>query len=129
MWNVIYTIGRVILVVIFIKSGVEKLMMPTGLTGMLGTKGFPQPMLFAYLAGVAEIVLGIMIAIGWQTRIAALGLIAFVVVATLLAHNYWAMEGAARRANEINFYKNLSIIGALLMLMAGGAGRYSVDRR
>ena len=130
MWNLIYAIGRVVLVVIFIKSGVDKLMAPAGLTTLLTNKGFPQPMMFAYLAGAAEVALGILVAIGWKTRIAALALIAFVVFATLLAHNFWAMtDVAARRANEINFYKNLSIIGALLMLMASGAGRYSVDRK
>jgi putative oxidoreductase len=39
------------------------------------------------------------------------------------------MTGAARRANETAFWKNLAIIGGLLMLMASGAGRFSVDRR
>jgi putative oxidoreductase len=129
LWNLVYAIGRVALVALFIKSGAEKLIDPAGLTGMLSQKAFPQPMLFAYLAGVAEIGLGLLVAIGWQTRIAAFGLVAFVIVATLLAHNYWDMTGPARRANEINFWKNVALIGGLLMVMATGAGRYSVDRR
>ncbi|HZB37858.1 MAG TPA: DoxX family protein [Beijerinckiaceae bacterium] len=129
MWNLVYAIGRVLLVALFIKSGVEKLIDPSGLAGMLSGKAFPMPMVFAYLAGVAEVGLGILVAIGWQTRIAAFGLVAFTIVATLLAHNYWDMTGAARRANETAFWKNLAIIGGLLMLMASGAGRFSVDRR
>ena len=76
-----------------------------------------------------EVGLGILVAIGWQTRIAAFGLVAFTIIATLLAHNYWDMTGPARRMNETVFWKNVAIIGGLLMLMASGAGRYSVERR
>jgi putative oxidoreductase len=129
MWNLVYAIGRVALVALFIKSGAEKLIDPSGLTGMLSAKAFPAPMAFAYLAGLAEVGLGILVAVGWQARLAAFGLVAFVIVATLLAHNYWDMTGPARRMNETAFWKNLAIIGGLLMLAATGAGRYSVDRR
>ena len=64
-----------------------------------------------------------------RRRIAAFGLIAFTIVATLLAHGYWDMTGPARRTNEAAFWKNLAIIGGLMMLIASGAGRFSVDRR
>jgi putative oxidoreductase len=129
MWNLVYAVGRVALVALFIKSGAEKLLDPPGITALLSAKAFPMPKLFAYLAGSAEIALGILVAIGWQARIAAFALIAFVFVATLLVHNYWDMSGAARRANETAFWKNLAIVGGLMMLIASGAGRYSVDRR
>jgi putative oxidoreductase len=39
------------------------------------------------------------------------------------------MDGAERMANMINFYKNISIIGGLLLLCVTGPGRYSIDRR
>ena len=129
MWDLLAAIGRVLLVALFVKSGAEKLMDPSALTGMLSGKGFPAPMAMAYLAGVVEIGLGVLVAIGWRTRFAALGLIGFTIIATLLAHNYWDMTGPPRRANEINFWKNVAILGGLLMLAASGAGRYSVDRR
>jgi len=129
MWNLVFAVGRVALVALFIKSGAEKLIDPSGLTGMLAAKAFPMPKLFAYAAGIAEVGLGILVAIGWQARIAAFGLIAFTIVATLLAHGYWDMTGSARRANEAAFWKNLAIIGGLMMLIASGAGRFSVDRR
>ena len=129
MWNLVSAIGRVALVALFIKSGAEKLLDPSGIAGMLGAKAFPMPKLLGYAAGAAEIALGILVAIGWQARIAAFGLIAFTIVATLLAHGYWDMTGPARRANEAAFWKNLAIIGGLMMLIASGAGRFSVDRR
>ena len=73
MWNLVSAIGRVALVALFIRSGVEKLIDPTGLTGMLAGKAFPMPKLFAYAAGIAEVALGILVAIGWQARIAPSG--------------------------------------------------------
>ena len=73
----------------FIKSGAEKLLDPPGITALLSAKAFPMPKLFACLAGSAEIALGILVTLGWQARIAAFALIAFVFVATLLVHNYW----------------------------------------
>ena len=84
MWNLVFAVGRVALVALFIKSGAEKLIDPSGLTGMLAAKAFPMPKLFAYAAGIAEVGLGILVAVGWQARIAAFGLIAFTIVATLL---------------------------------------------
>lgn len=129
MWNLVYAIGRVALVVLFIMSGVDKLMDPSGLSGMLAGKGFPMPTALAYAAGLVEVVFGVLVAVGWQTRIAAFALVAFTVVATLIAHQYWTMTGPARYANYLAFWKNVAMIGGLMMLMAGGAGRYSVDRR
>src|SRR4051812_31009342 len=123
MWNLVYALGRVALVALFIKSGAEKLLDPSGIIGLLSAKAFPMPKVFAYSAGAAEIALGILVAIGWQARIAAFALVAFVIVATLLAHNYWDMTGAVRRANETAFWKNLAIIGGLMMLIVSGAGR------
>ena len=130
MWNLVYTIGRVLLVALFIKSGVEKLIDPTGLTGMLSRQGLPDadarsPISPAWPSSPSAS----SSRSAGRPGIAAFGLIAFTIVATLLAHNYWDMTGAARRANETAFWKNLAIIGGLLMLMASGAGRFSVDRR
>jgi putative oxidoreductase len=47
----------------------------------------------------------------------------------LLGHHFWNMEGPARAAGEINFFKNVSIIGGLLLLYLTGAGRYSIDNK
>ena len=49
-------------------------------------------------------------------------LIAFVVLTCIFVHNFWTMEGPARIGNQVNFYKNLVIIGALLLLYIDGPG-------
>lgn len=129
MWNLVFAVGRVALVALFIMSGFDKLMNPAGLAGMLANKGFPAATALAYAAGLVEVVGGVLVAIGWQTRLAAFALAAFTVVASLIAHQYWTMTGPPRAANYIQFWKNVAMIGGLMMLMAAGAGRYSVDRR
>jgi putative oxidoreductase len=129
MWNLVYALGRVALVALFFWSAAGKLMAPAGLNAALAAKGVPMPMLVTYAGAVFEIVCAILILIGWKTRYAALGLILFTVAATYVAHDFWAMTGAARIANQAHFFKNLSIIGGLMLLMAAGAGRYSVERR
>jgi putative oxidoreductase len=128
MWNTAYLIGRVAVVAIFIMSGGSKLMNLSGTAGYIASKGLPMPEVLALAAALAELVLGLAIAVGFKTRLAALGLAAFTVLATLFFHDFWNMEGQARAANLISAQKNLSIVGALLMLAAVGAGRFAVDR-
>jgi len=47
----------------------------------------------------------------------------------LIGHHFWTMTGMEQYANMINFYKNISIIGGLLLLCATGPGKYSFDRK
>ncbi len=129
MWNFVYLVGRVALAAMFVWSGAGKLVDPAGITAMLSGRGLPVPVVLAYAAGLAELLAGLMVVVGFKTRLAALALIAFTIAATALGHPFWTMEGAARRANLIHAWKNLSVVGGLLMLMAAGPGRFSVDRR
>jgi putative oxidoreductase len=67
--------------------------------------------------------------LGVLTRPLALLLALYTLGTALIAHHFWTMEGGDRYANAINFYKNISIIGGLLLLYVTGAGKYSVDAR
>ena len=122
-------IGRIALVAIFLTSGFSKLTGLEGTAGYIGSKGLPAPMVMAVLAGVGEVVLGLMIAVGFKTRLAALGLIVFTALATYFFHAFWTQPPAQQMADQIHAMKNLGLIGAFLILAGVGAGRYSVDRR
>jgi putative oxidoreductase len=74
-----------------------------------------------------EFVGGVLIVTGFRTRDASLLMILFVIVATGISHRYWEYAEAARRLQESQFFKNLSIIGGFLLLAVTGAGRFSVD--
>jgi putative oxidoreductase len=85
------------------------------------------PTLIAYSVAAIDLFGGVLILFGYQTRWAAIVLIAFTLVTLIFVHNFWVMEGAARAANQAHFYKNLGLIGGLLFLIVFGAGRFSLD--
>lgn len=122
-------LGRLALAALYVPSGFRKLMDPSRMAGMLDHKGFPAPMAWAILAGVIEFMGGMMIAVGYVTRLAAFVMIVFTVIAMALAHVYWTLDGAERYTQLIQFYKDLAIIGGFLFVFVRGAGPFSIDRR
>lgn len=122
-------IGRIALVAIFVTSGFSKLMGLEGTAGYIASKGLPAPMALAALSGLAEVALGALVAVGFKTRLSAVGLVAFTVIATAIFHDFWNMQGMDRMNNQIQAMKNLAMIGGLLILAGVGPGRFSVDRR
>jgi putative oxidoreductase len=69
-----------------------------------------------------------MVMFGYQTRIGAVLLIAFLVPVTFTMHNFWAIhEAGERQMQMINFMKNLSMLGGALIISYFGAGPLSVD--
>src|SRR5258706_13171726 len=77
-------LGRIALGVLYVPSGFGKLMDPSRMTGMLTGRGWPVPMAFAFLAGAVELIGGVALIVGYKTRVAALFLIVFTVMASLL---------------------------------------------
>jgi putative oxidoreductase len=120
-------IGRILMSVIFITSGVGKLIGFSATEHMIDSKGVPLPEVATTIAILIELGGGLAILLGWKTRWVALAFVLFLVVITPIFHGFWRMEGAARAANHINFMKNLTILGGFLLLYAFGPGRFSVD--
>jgi putative oxidoreductase len=79
------------------------------------------------IAIVVEVVAGIALIIGWKARWAALAIAVFTVAATLIFHPYWTLPADKQYPEMLAFWKNLAIFGGMLMVMAFGAGRFSVD--
>ena len=121
-------IGRVLLGVIFLSSGVGKLMNLDAFAGSLAKGGVPMPGAMAMLGGMVETLGGLAVVLGVQVRWAAALMILFVIVATLIAHRFWEFAEPARRVQQTQFMKNLSIIGGFLVLLAAGGGRFSLER-
>ena len=121
-------IGRIFLAVIFVMSGAEKFMDLAATTASIGGKNLPMPYALAIGAAALELGGGILIIVGWQTRIVALLLAVFTAIAAYFFHDFWHYpQGVEYTNNMIHFMKNVSIIGGFLMLAAVGAGRYSID--
>ncbi len=122
-------IGRVMLAAIFLASGIDKITGFEGLIGAIASKGLPVPQVFAALTIIVEIVGALMLVFGWKARWGAFALAAFTAIVTMLFHNFWAVPPAQKMMEQIQFMKNVAIIGGLLFVMAFGPGRISVDKR
>ena len=122
-------VARILLAFIFIMAGFSKLGDLPGTMAYTASGGLPG--VFAVPAIALEILGGLAILVGFQTRWVAAALAAFTVVAGYLYHFVPAqgMEGYAQMAEMNQFFKNVTIAGGFLMLTAFGPGNLSVDAR
>ena len=118
--------GRLLLALIFVVSGYTKLVGFDGTVGYIASKGLPLPQLAAAAAIAIELIGGILLVIGWQTRWAATAIFLFLIPTTLIFHPFWAVA-ANQQMETIQFMKNLCIMGGMLYVMAFGAGPLSLD--
>ncbi len=122
-------VGRVLIAYLFVPAGWGKLMGFSGAVGYIASKGVPVPEVCAAIAIALELGCGLALLLGYKARWAALGLAIFVAVITPIFHNFWALPAAQQMMNKLQFDKNLAILGGLLVLMAFGAGGFSLDGR
>jgi len=114
-------VGRLLLATLFVVEGWSKL---RGYgPAMAYMERFSVPGALLPLVILAELGGGVLIAVGWQTRPAALVLAGFCIAAALLFH-----ASFVDRNQLLHFEKDLAIAGGLLALFACGAGRYSLER-
>jgi putative oxidoreductase len=119
---------RLVLGVIFVAHGAQKLFGSFGGPGLKGTAGFHKqlgikpPYLMAVLAGLAEFIGGVLVAVGFLTPLAALALIVVMIVAVLTVH---LKNGFFNTNGGYEF--NLALAGMALTLLIVGAGAYSLD--
>jgi putative oxidoreductase len=122
-------VARILLVVLFVVFGWSKLFDFSGTAGYMAQVGAPIPSVATLVAIVVEFFVALAVILGIWTRPLALLLALYTLGTALIAHHFWTMEGSDRYENAINFYKNVSIVGGLLLLYVTGAGKYSVDAR
>jgi putative oxidoreductase len=114
--------GRILLALIFIISGLGKLGDVAGVAGYMASVGLPA--ILAWPAILFEIVAGIALLIGCQTRITALALAGFSLLTAVIFH-----LDPADPTQMITFLRNLAMAGGYLLLFANGAGALSLDNR
>lgn len=114
--------GRILLVLIFVISGAGKITNSEGTMGYMEMMGVPGILLWPTIA--LEVLGGLAIIVGFQTRIAAWLLAIFSVLAAILFHSNFADQ-----MQMIMFMKNLSIAGGFLLLASSGATALAMDKR
>ena len=115
-------IGRILLALIFLKSGIGKIGNFAGTAQYMASQGMPFTTFFLVGAICFELVGSITIILGYFTRLGAILLLIFLVPTTLIFHNIWVDPKMM-----IHFMKNVSMFGGLLILLSAGAGRFSLD--
>jgi putative oxidoreductase len=121
--------ARLLMVALFLPAGIGKLTGFEGTVGYIASVGLPLPTAGAALALVVEIVGSVALLLGLQTRLAALVLAAFTLVASYFFHAFWAVPADQVMVTQLLFYKNIAVAGGLLALVASGAGAWSLDAR
>jgi putative oxidoreductase len=115
-------IGRVLIGLPFVMSGLGKLAAYGPTTAMIAAVGLPVPPLAYLVAVVLELGGGLLLIVGYRVRPLALALAVFCVVAGVAFHSNFADKN-----QMIHFLKNVVMAGGLLQIAAFGAGAISLD--
>ena len=134
------TFGRILFAVLFMYTGATKLFAVQQTADFIATKvtipamlapytsqletmaGMPMPQILALAVGGFEILAGLMIAVNFGARFFAILLIIFVLAATFYFHDFWNQAAPENARTLIEALKNLSIVGALFMIVGYGRG-------
>jgi putative oxidoreductase len=119
--------GRILIALIFIFAGFGKITGFEGTVGYIASKGLPSPQLAAIGAIIVELGAGILLILGWKTRLAATALLVFTALAALFFHNFWTMPPDQAQNQMIHFMKNMAMMGGMLFVVVHGAGPLSLD--
>jgi putative oxidoreductase len=126
--TVIFLIGRIIFGGYFIKAGINHFKNLGHMAGFAASKGVPSPKLAVGFSGLLALIGGASIVLGLWPGVGILSLLVFMIPVTYMMHPYWKEKDPAMRMNDnISFYKNVAIIGALLMMvLISGPWPYSL---
>ena len=121
--------GRLLLALIFIVAGAQKITGYSGTQAYMEMMGVPGALL--PLVILIELGGGIALALGWQARLVAFLLAGFSLLSGLMFHFIpsLGLEGMEAQAQMISFMKNVSIAGGMLMVVSFGAGSFTVQRK
>jgi putative oxidoreductase len=115
-------LSRLLLALLFVLSGIGKFAAPAGTQAYIAAAGLPLPLVGYLIAVVVELGGGLLLIVGYQTRLVATAMALFTLAAALFFHNNFADQN-----QMIHFLKNIAITGGLLHVAAFGAGAFSVD--
>jgi len=124
-------LGRVLLCTIFVMAAAgNDIPNFTATTKQMESVGIPAPG-FMLAGAIAFSLLGsLSVIVGFKARFGAGMLLVFLVLATYFFHAFWKLPaGQEQQMQMINFLKNASIAGAMLLIIAGGSGPFSIERQ
>jgi len=129
--GILTVVGRVLLCTIFFMAAVGNKIPHFGtVAGYMAQAGVPAPE-FMLVGAIAFLIVGsLSVVVGSFARIGASLLLVFLVLATYYFHAFWTLsDPRAQQMQTIQFMKNLSMMGAMLFVIANGSGPFSLDAR
>lgn len=124
-WVVV--LGRILFTAIFIASSLNHFSQP--MIAAAAAQGVPMAEIAVPASGVLELAAGLSVLLGYRARLGAWGLVVFLLPVTLMMHAFWAATAEEAASQLIHFMKNLSLIGAALLVTQFGSGPMSLDSR
>jgi putative oxidoreductase len=122
--NALPLVGRILMAAIFVISSLGKIAAPEGTQGYIASVGLPAPVLSYIAAIIIELGGGVLLLVGYRTRLVAAGLAVFSIASALIFHH------ALGDQNQLfHFLKNLAMAGGLIQVAAYGAGASSLDNK
>jgi putative oxidoreductase len=134
MFDVLYglftVLGRIMIAAIFLMSAVgNKIPHFDAVASRMGAVGIPQPQVM--LAGAILFLLAgsLSIMFGYKARIGAALLLVFLILATYYFHDFWKYQGDRQQEQLVQFLKNVSLMGTMMLIITNGSGAMSLDKK
>ena len=127
--NVLNLLGRIAIAALFLPAGLNKLMGVEGTAGYFSSLGLPAVAILIWVVIAIEVLGGVALILGYRTRLVAIALAVFTLLASIAGHAFWAAPADAAFIAQLLFFKNIAVIGGLLVLASSGAGSISIDGR
>ncbi len=125
-----YTVllGRIFYTAIFLMSAPGHFTQKS--IGYAAAQGVPLPSIAVPIAGVLAILGSLSVLLGYKAKYGAWLLVLFLVPVTFMMHRFWGIaDPMMAMTQKINFMKNISMLGAALLIAHLGAGPLSLDER
>jgi putative oxidoreductase len=121
-------IGRILFVAIFVMAGPRHFF--TGSIAYAASKGVPFASILVPLSGIIAFAGGLSILLGFRAKYGAWLIVLFLVPVSYMMHDFWnATDPMMKIMDQIMFMKNMSMLGAALMITHFGSGPMSIDKK
>lgn len=119
-------IGRTLFGVLFILSGLNHF--TSGSISYADNMGLPIADILVPISGIIAIIGGLSVTLGLHARVGAIAIIVFLLPVTFIMHPFWVYSDVTTAQMQMgHFFKNLSLLGAAILISSYGAGPHSFD--
>ena len=125
--NCVVVVGRILIALIFVRAGINKIGSIDTTAAQMAKSGIPLSNIMVFGAIMMEVGGGLLLMVGLFARWAALALFFYTLTLALIFHAYWSVPDAEARVQAAFFFGHLSMMGGMLVVVAFGAGAYSLD--